>query len=127
MVKTFNSSVISTSQRVIHLPRKTERSNLQQPKLGSKNTLDLRLTTLRIGSAVFAGISGEVFTEIGMKLKEKSPFSQTFIVTHCNGSSGYFITDKAYEEGGYEARSTRVKFGAEQTIIDNMLEMIHGL
>ncbi len=89
--------------------------------------VNVRLSALKIGRVVFTGVSGEVFTEIGMQLKEKSPYMNTYMVTHCNGSSGYLITDKAYDEGGYEAKSTRVKSGAEHAIIKNLLEMIHGL
>ena len=126
-ITTYKGGMISTEQRIIKLPGKQEKSNLQQPKLESGNTVSVRLSALKIGRVVFTGVSGEVFTEIGMQLKEYSPYKNTFMVTHCNGSSGYFITDKAYDEGGYEARSTRVKSGAEHAIIKNLLEMIHDL
>ncbi len=126
-ITTYKGGVISTLQRIVKLPGKLEKSSLQQPEPDSENTVNVRLSALKIGRVVFTGVSGEVFTEIGMQMKEKSPYTNTYMVTHCNGSSGYFITDKAYEEGGYEANSTRVKSGAEQAIIKNLLEMIHGL
>jgi hypothetical protein len=43
----------------------------------------------------------EVFHEIGLQLKKLSPYSNTFILTHCNGSSGYIPTDKAYKYCNY--------------------------
>ena len=118
---------ISASQRVIPLPKKTDESQLQQPDVGSGDDLNVRLTMLKIGDIVFAGVSGEVFNEIGAALKKQSPYTNTIIITHCNGSSGYLITDKAYEEGGYEARSTRVKSGAEKVLLQNLLDMIYEL
>ncbi|MCE5249786.1 neutral/alkaline non-lysosomal ceramidase N-terminal domain-containing protein [bacterium] len=118
---------ISASQRVVSLPRKTDDSKLQQPDVGASDDLNVRLTVLKVGDIVFAGVSGELFNEIGTALKKQSPYAFTFVVTHCNGSSGYLITDKAYEEGGYEAKSTRVKAGAEKVLRENLLEMIHEL
>ena len=44
------------------------------------------------------GGSGVVATELGIELKEKSPYKNTFIITHCNGSAGYLVTDKALKE-----------------------------
>ena len=49
------------------------------------------------------------------------------MITHCNGSSGYLVTDAAYAEGGYEVSSTSAKSGAEKAIIENLLAMINEL
>jgi hypothetical protein len=87
----------------------------------------VRLSAIKVGNIIFAGVSGEVFNQIGVKIKEKSPYNYTLVITHCNGSSGYLVTDDAYAEGGYEVNSTRVKSGAEKGIIDNLLEMINEL
>ena len=65
--------------------------------------------------------------EIGLDVKKLSPFKYTYVVTHCNGSSGYLVTDEAYQEGGYEIRTTRVLLGAEKAIIENLIDMIYGL
>ena len=87
----------------------------------------MRLSALKIGNIVYAGVSGEVFNEIGQEVKRRSPYTHTFVVTHCNGSSGYLVTDDAYAEGGYEVRATRAKSGAERAIIDNLVEMVQQL
>lgn len=82
---------------------------------------------IRVGNIVFAGISGEVFHEIGMNLKKQSPYTHTFILTHCNGSSGYLPTDKAYDELSYEVAASVIMSGAEQAIMTNLIEMIDEL
>ena len=87
----------------------------------------MQLSALKIGNIIFTGVSGEVMNEIGLKLKKRSPYTYTFMITHCNGSSGYLVTNDAYPEGGYEVRSTRVMAGAEKAIIENLLDMISGL
>ncbi len=64
--------------------------------------MDVRLSVLRVGNIILTGISGEVFTEIGMKIKEFSPYKFTHVITHCNDSSGYLVSDAAYPKGGYK-------------------------
>ncbi len=86
--------------------------------------VEIRLTAFRIGHLVLAGISGEVMNEIGQEIKKKSPYKNTTIITHCNGSSGYICTDRAFPEGGYEVKVTRLMPGAEKPLTAEVLEMI---
>ena len=68
---------------------------------------DLPLSAVAIGDAVaFAGIPGEPFTEIGRAVKAQAPFKMTLCTCLTNGSCGYFPVASAYDEGGYEARSS---------------------
>ena len=87
----------------------------------------LRFSVVKVGPIVFAGISGELMTSIGMKIKEGSPFNHTVILTHCNGTSGYLCTDEAYKDGGYEPMVSRTMPGTEKIIIDTFAEMLNGL
>ena len=66
-------------------------------------------------------------TEIGMKIKKQSPYSHTVVVTHCNGSAGYLVTDNTYTEGGYEAMVSRTMPGTAGQIMDNLNQMIRSL
>ena len=129
-LKTFSVALISASQRVISLPAKpeeTEPGKFQQPKSTENDSLKVRLSVLKIGNIVLTGVSGEVFNEISVKMRGQSPYAFTFMITHCNGSSGYLVTDAAYAEGGYEVSSTSAKSGAEKAIIENLLAMINEL
>jgi len=127
-IKTFPYGSISASQRLIILPGKQRaKSNFPQKTYEPGPNLDVRLSALKIGNIVFTGISGEVMNEIGLDVKKLSPFKYTYVITHCNGSSGYLVTDEAYQEGGYEVRSTRAMLGAEKAIIENLIDMIYGL
>jgi len=89
--------------------------------------VEVRLAALKIGSLVLAGVSGEVMNEIGLAVKKGSPFAETMIVTHCNGSSGYICTDKAYPEGGYEIQVTRLMPGAEKPLVHKLLGLLRSL
>lgn len=62
---------------------------------------------LRIGDLGITGLPGEVFTEIGLDIKLRSPFAQTMNIGIANDTVGYVATDQALEEGGYETRLCR--------------------
>ena len=62
---------------------------------------------LRVGDLGIAGLPGEVFTEIGLDIKSRSPYAQTMNVGIANGTVGYVATDQALDQGSYETRLCR--------------------
>ena len=129
-MKTFSSGMINATQRIVSIPSKENEvpGRFQQPNSSQAGTLQIRLSAMRIGNIILTGVSGEVFNEISVKMRKQSPYTNTFMITHCNGSSGYLVTEVAYGEGGYEVNSTRAKApGPEKPIIENLLEMINEL
>jgi len=103
----------------------TSRFPNEKPEPGPDR--EIRLSVLKIGGILFSGISGEAMTEIGMEVKKGSPYSNTIVITHCNGSSGYLCTDAAYPLGGYEVMVTEAMPGTEKLIVSNLLDMIRTL
>jgi hypothetical protein len=79
---------------------------------------------MKLGDVVLCGVSGELMTEMGMKVKKESSYPATVVITHCNGSSGYICTDKAFTEGGYEPNVSRLMPGVEKPLVSKFLEMI---
>lgn len=127
-IQTFSAGTIKAIQRSIYLPGKVEDPNrLHHQAYDPGNDVEVRLSAIKIGNVVFAGVNGEVFNQIGVKLKNLSPYSNTFFLTHCNGSCGYLVSDEAIPKGGYEVRSTSARSGAESGIIKGLLEMINEL
>lgn len=86
----------------------------------------INYSAFRLGNIVMAGISGELFTEIGMNVKNRST-GNTSIMTHCNGTSGYINTDASFAEGGYESRVTRIMPGFESDFETTLTELISSL
>ena len=78
----------------------------------------LNLVGIRIGGAAFVGIPGEPFTDIGVGIKETEGFDIILPAAITNGYAGYFPMMSAYDEGGYEARSSRYKPGVAELIIE---------
>ncbi len=65
-------------------------------------SVPLRITAIQIGQIGVIALNAETFTEIGLTLKERSPFTFTMIASVSNGCIGYLPTAQAHEEGGYE-------------------------
>jgi hypothetical protein len=62
-----------------------------------------RIHAVRIGEGVIVSGPGEVFSEIGMAVKERSPGTPTMYAGFTNGLIAYFATEAEYAHGGYEA------------------------
>ena len=125
-ITTYPVESIDAINTSITLPGKKEcKDRYPQSSYESGPDVEIRLSTFKIGDVVLAGISGEVMNEIGSNVKKQSPYSNTIIVTHCNGSSGYICTDKAFPEGGYEVMVTHLMPGAEKPLTDKILQMIY--
>ncbi len=85
------------------------------------------LSAIKVGELVFAGLGGEPFTEIGNRINDASPFKETIICALTNNEGGYVPTTKAYEEGGYEAKSSAFKPGCDDIVVNGMKEVFDAL
>jgi hypothetical protein len=126
-VMSSQASIVS-SQRVITCPG---RRVTPGPRPRSEYTFEdadpvnIRLSLLRINDVALTGVSGEVFTHIYQRLKRESPFNDTVMVTHANGSSGYIPSDDSFEPISYEVTTSHLKPGcAEPGIVNGLLEMM---
>lgn len=63
---------------------------------------DLKLQALRVGAFGIAAIPCEVFTEIGIAIKDLSPVRPAFTIELANGHYGYLPTPRHFDLGGYE-------------------------
>ena len=90
-------------------------------------TFPLHLTAVAFGPIVMIGIPGEPFTGIGTALKAGSKYAMTMPCCLTNGSQGYFPMQEAYDEGGYEARSSNFAAGVAERIIENGLKLINDI
>ena len=87
----------------------------------------IELTGLRLGEVAFVGIPGEPFTDIGVGIKDTEGWSMILPCGLTNGYEGYFPTKAAFDEGGYEARSSRYKAGIGEAIIAGSKELLKEL
>jgi len=95
----------------------------------SPDEVSVVLQAFRIGDLGVCAIPFEVFVEIGLELKEKSPFKQTFTISHANGTYGYLPTVRQHELGGYETwlGTNKVEIQAASKIVGSLTGMLNGL
>ncbi len=91
--------------------------------------ISIVLQTFRVGDLGICAIPFEVFVEIGLEIKVKSPFEQTFAVSQANGSYGYLPTVAQHELGGYETwlGTNMVEVQASAKIINMLINMFNHL
>jgi hypothetical protein len=119
---------ISTAIETIECPRKKlDEKDDELPALDKQETIPVTITAAHVGDVAFIAFNVEMLTEIGMAIKEGSPFKHTFIITHCNGSSGYLPLAALYKEGGYEINSTHFAIGSDEIVIKKALRMLYDL
>ncbi len=88
---------------------------------------DMELSAIAVGPIVFIGIPGEPFNGIGLGLKDAPGWSLVCPCCLTNGSEGYFPMMDAYDEGGYEARSSPLKAGCAELIVNEGLALLDRL
>ena len=59
---------------------------------------ELYVQGIRIGQVCILALPGEVYVDIGLELKRRSPFAQTIVVENCNSYCGYIPTKKAFDD-----------------------------
>jgi hypothetical protein len=95
-----------------------------------KRTRPARLTGIAVGDDAWLAVPGEVFVEMGLALKQRSPFRRTSIASLVNGYVGYMPTDDAFRKGGYEttpARSSPLAPGVEGALLREGGRLLRGL
>ncbi len=88
---------------------------------------DVNLTGLRIGPVAFLGIAGEPFTGIGRGIKATEGFKLIMPCCLTNGDEGYYPMQEAYDEGGYEARSSNFKAGVAELLIEEGKKLLEEI
>jgi neutral ceramidase len=128
-IRTSPYGRIRGAQKTVTCPGQ-KLSDDSDPDSGKVTLLDdkpveIRVSLLMVNHTALVGVSGEVLTLIGTRLKQESPFSHTLMVTHCNGTVGYIPDDSAYQHASYEVASSPVKQGcAETAIVNAALELM---
>lgn len=94
------------------------------------DTVPVKVQVHRIGDLSIAAIPCEVFVEIGLELKARTPFAQHFTISLANGYNGYLPTPHHHALGGYEtwrARSSYLEVPASDRITERLLALLQRL
>ena len=98
----------------------------------------LEVMVVRIGDAAFVGLPGEMFTEFGMYIKEKSPCRNTMVMGLTNDEKGYFPTKVSFTQGlkgftpmitGYETTpgTTKYEIGSGEKLAESAVNQLKAM
>ena len=90
-------------------------------------TFPLPLTAFAIGNVAMLGIPGEPFNGVGIGIKAAEGWDLVLPSCTTNGGEGYFPMQDSYDEGGYEAKSSRYKAGTAELIIKEATALLDTL
>ena len=115
--------------KTVHHPRERNYAARTKSLLEGPDEVVIPLQVLKLGDLAVSGIPFEVIAEIGLELKEKSPFAQTFTIELANDWNGYLPTPAQHKLGGYETwmGTNRVQLDTSDLIIERLLKMMQDL
>ena len=87
------------------------------------------MQAIRIGDMCVCAIPFETLVEIGLELKDRSPFAKTMVVSLANERYGYLPSPAQHRLGGYETwlGTNKVQKDASDIITKNLLDMLAEL
>jgi hypothetical protein len=122
---------ITDKNEIAKLPKKAQNYARQTVRADEREEdfVEVTLQAIRIGDFAIVGSPFETFVEIGLDLKDRSPFSQTMVIGLANGRHGYLPTFEQHRLGGYETwlGTNVVQKDASIILTDNLLEMLNEL
>ncbi len=67
-----------------------------------ENPIKAEIMGIKIGDFVLISFPGDIFAQVGLNIKQASPYEFTFVAGYTNGSVGYAPTRDAYNGDAYE-------------------------
>lgn len=118
------------AERVIETPRKAGLAWPEELRAyaasDGRPVVRLPVRFLRINDTVIWSAPVEMFCEIAMDVRNSSPFSHTMYFGYTNGWLGYLPTARAFDEGGYEPRTSPFTPQVEADVSQGVTSFIQG-
>lgn len=90
--------------------------------------LPMDIQAFRLSNSVAAvTLPGELFTELGLAIKQRSPFATTLVFELSNDYPGYIPTRRAFAEGGYEPANSKIAPGGGEQMVDAAVGLLQEL
>lgn len=91
-------------------------------------TLSMEVQAFRLSDSIAAvALPGELFAELGLAIKQRSPFATTLVFELCNDYPGYIPTRRAFAEGGYEPANSKSAPGGGEQLVEVAVGLLNEL
>ncbi len=84
----------------------------------------LLFSAVKIGNVAMFGIPGEPFNAVARDLSKQCDLGMVMTTCMTNAAEGYYPSQDAYDEGGYEAMASNFKAGVAERMVEIGLCMI---
>ncbi len=88
------------------------------------------LQVMLIGDVAIVGVPAEYFTGLGVEIKKRSPFKNTYVAELANDWIGYLPDVEAHQLGGYQTwmgLHSYAELGTGERVVDEVVKMLEEL
>ena len=82
---------------------------------------------MKLGEFVISALPGEPFTDIGNRIYAGAGVEKMMVLCQTNCSCGYIPVSSAFNDGGYEANSSRFAMGTDDVLVNGALDVLKKL
>ena len=91
-------------------------------------SLPMDVQAFRLSDKVaLVALPGELFAELGLAIKQASPFDLTLVCELSNDYPGYIPTRRGFAEGSYEPTNSRIEPGGGEMLVDAAVKLLKEL
>ena len=110
-------------------PLKLVNWGLSHRLAGIGKSLPVEVHVVTIGRDVaMVFLPGEIFVELGLAIKQASPFKTTLVVELSNAvETAYVPTRAAYAVGSYEVTNTTVQPGSGEMLVETAIHLLREI
>lgn len=115
-------------RKILSLEQLRKREAIPPSVSGEPWLLPLEIHVFQLNDqTAIVTLPGEVFAELGMDLKKRSPFANTIVIELANADIRYVPTLRAFAEGDYEPLQSRMVPGSGQRLVEEAIRMLHQM
>ena len=87
-------------------------------------SVPLKIQMFLVGDIAILGVAGELYADIGRKIKEISPFEKTMIITSTDRDhAGYIVSDRFFDQKTFMTKDIATPGDLEETIYSGLKRM----
>ena len=111
----------------IYMARRADIQLRMADDFGGKTSAGVRSHFITFGDVALVGCNIEPFCEIGMAIKQQSPFPITFMSGYTNGRMAYMPTAEEWAKGGYEVENSPFGQDAAEVLVNEIIQTCRAL
>ena len=127
-VKAARANMAKVGGKELSFLDQVEATKIMAIELRGTPSLPLEVQVFRFSPEVaLVALPGEVFVELGLEVKRRSPFGKTLVVELANDNPHYVPTRKAFAEGSYEVVNSLVETGGGERLVEAAVKLLKEL